>query len=311
MGGSGGGYSNWTPKQFEDRVRDAEKVSFEAGFAPELSNFLGDLLRQFNSRDVDTVNDRLNELKEFLSEELESSITLQFGGSVAKHTYVDGLSDVDALFVTKSADTDFENPNDLVASFADLIATKLGDSAKVKSGEMAVSVTYKDGTELQILPAAATADGNLKVSSPNGDNWSKIRPKAFNKILSQVNKECNYNLVPTIKLAKAINSTLPKSQQLTGYHLESLAVDAFKNYSGTKTKHEMLVNFFASAKTQVLKPITDKSGQSRHLDDYLGTSDSNERKRASYLLGRIEKRMRNANAAGSKNAWESIFGLDE
>jgi len=61
-----------------------------------------------------------------------------------------------------------ENPNDLVSSFADLVKTKLGDSADVKSGEMAVSITYRDGTELQILPAAATADGNLKVSSPEG-----------------------------------------------------------------------------------------------------------------------------------------------
>ena len=93
--------------------------------------------------------------------------------------------------------------------------------------------------------------------------------------------------------------------------MESLAVDAFKNYSGTKSKHEMLVNFFASAKSQVLKPIVDRSGQSRHLDDYLGESGSDGRKRASYLLGRIEKRMRNANAASSKTAWASIFGVDE
>ena len=311
MGGSGGGYSDWTPKQFESRVRDAEKESLKIGFAPELSNFLGDLLRQFNTRDSDTVKDRLNDLKDFLSQELETSITLRFGGSVAKHTYVDGLSDVDAMFVTKSADTDFKNPNDLVSSFADLVKTKLGDSADVKSGEMAVSITYRDGTELQILPAAATADGNLKVSSPEGDSWSKIKPKAFNQVLSEVNKSCNYNLVPTIKLAKAINATLPESQQLSGYHMESLAVDAFKNYSGTKSKHEMLVNFFASAKSQVLKPIVDRSGQSRHLDDYLGESGSDGRKRASYLLGRIEKRMRNANAASSKTAWASIFGVDE
>lgn len=314
MGGSGGGGyypSSWTPQQSEQSVRDAEKESFEAGFRTELSSYLGALLQQFNNRDSESVGDKLTELREFFSSELNAAIVQKFGGSVAKHTYIDGLSDVDALFVLKSSDVDYEKPNQLVERFADMARTKLGDGVEVKAGEMAVTLKYQDGTELQVLPATTTAAGNLRVSSPEGNSWSNIKPAEFQKVLSEVNSKCGFNLVPTIKLAKAAIATLPEAQRLSGYHIESMAVDAFKNYDSGTTKHEMLVNFFKSAKDQVLSPKRDKTGQSRHLDDYLGDANSNERKRSHYVLDRLEKRMRNANAASSLQAWSMIFGFDE
>lgn len=313
MAGSGGASyypSDWTAKRSEKIVQDAEKEAFKTNFRTELSSFLSELLGQYNARDSEGVSEKLNELREFFSTELQAAIIQKFGGSVAKHTYIDGLSDVDALFIMNSSDVNYANPNALVQQFADLAKNKLGPTVDVKAGEMAVTLTYKDGTELQVLPATTTAAGNLRVSSPEGDSWSNIKPREFQSVLSEVNKNCNFNLVPTIKLAKAAIATLPEAQRLSGYHIESMAVDAFKKYDGSTTKHEMLVNFFNSAKEQVLSPKKDKTGQSRHLDDYLGDASSNERKRAHYVLDRLEKRMRNANAAGSLSAWSTIFGTE-
>ncbi len=47
---------------------------------------------------------------------------------------------------------------------------------------------------------------------------------AFQQALTKRNQQCGGKLVPTIKLAKAINGQLPANQALSGYHMESLAI---------------------------------------------------------------------------------------
>jgi hypothetical protein len=113
--------------------------------------------------------------------------------------------------------------------------------------------------------------------------------------------------VPTIKLAKAILGALPESQRLSGYHIESLAIAAFREYTGQKTTTAMLPTFFERARDLVLAPIKDRTGQSIHVDEYLGGEGSSERSSASHILGRLAKRMRNASAAGSKAQWQALF----
>jgi hypothetical protein len=124
------------------------------------------------------------------------------------------------------------------------------------------------------------------------------------------NDECGGKLVPTIKLAKAVIGTLPEVQRLTGYHVESLAIAAFRGYDGTKTAAAMLPVFFERARELVLNPIRDSTGQSVHVDGYLGDANSAERQAASHLLNRIAKRMRNASAHQSTDQWEALFGSD-
>jgi hypothetical protein len=118
-------------------------------------------------------------------------------------------------------------------------------------------------------------------------------------------------LVPTIKLAKAINGTLPEAQRLSGYHMESLGIEAFRGYQGDTTTSAMLPVFFERARELVLSPIRDRTGQSVHVDDYLGPANSPARVAVSHIMDRIARRMRNATAAGSTAQWRSMFGFDE
>lgn len=53
-------------------------------------------------------------------------------------------------------------------------------------------------------------------------------PENFQMALSERNEQCGGKLVPTIKLAKAVIGSLPEKQRLTGYHVESLAIAAFR-----------------------------------------------------------------------------------
>ena len=103
MGGSGGGgtFYSRTPSEAWEQVKKAEAKTTAAAFETTLAKTFSELLANFNSRDHALVNQRLSELKAALGEEIDGSVDQLFGGSVAKHTYVDGLSDIDSLLIDK------------------------------------------------------------------------------------------------------------------------------------------------------------------------------------------------------------------
>jgi hypothetical protein len=241
---------------------------------------------------------------------IEGSFDHLYGGSVAKHTYVDGLSDIDSLILINGSDLDGKSPQVALERMVGVIQAHLKGGASVEHGRMAVTVTYPDGMIIQLLPAIKSAGGRLHVPSSRRDAWSEINPAAFQEALSRRNDECGRKLVPTIKLAKAINGQLPDAQRLSGYHMESLGIAAFKNYRGELTTSAMLPVFFERARELVLRPIRDSTGQSVHVDDYLGPPDSEARTALSHVMGRLARRMRNATAAGSTAQWRAMFGLE-
>jgi hypothetical protein len=261
-------------------------------------------LSAFNSRDATLVQRRQDQILSALGETLETHIDLRFGGSVAKHTYVDGLSDIDTLLVIRDGSTEV-SPKSVLQRVAQKLSNQL-DVEAVTIGRLAVTLSYQDGMQIQLVPAVH--DGAvIRIPSWRRDGWSRIDPAAFAKALSNRNKQCGYKLVPVIKLAKAIIGTWPEAVQLTGYHVESLAIDVFRGYQGVKTSSEMLPYFFEGAATTVLSPIRDRTGQSVHVDTYLGKARSDARGRASHWFSQSAKRMRNASIQGSINQWREIF----
>lgn len=312
MGGGGGGGGVFWDSSPKQSAADLLKRSQDAVADAEFGNKLGDLLRaelsSANNRDAEKTQARLKDLLDALAGEFEEAFDLLFGGSVAKRTYVDGLSDVDTLIVLNETQFAQHDPHSVKEAFAQVLRQKAG--AEVTVGDMAITVTYPDGMVLQLLPALRTATG-VRVPDPDGKTWSNVvKPEKFREALTHQNDRCGGKLVPVIKLAKAVIGGLPEGQRLTGYHVESLAIDAFKSYSGPMRTEAMLPAFFERARELVLKPIVDSSGQSRHLDDYLGAANSDSRKAASHLLDRIAKRMALASASQSLEQWRSLFERD-
>ena len=68
--------------------------------------------------------------------------------------------------------------------------------------------------------------------------------------------------------------------RIAGYHMESLAIEAFKNYQGTKDLNSMVRRFADFSSRAVLQPIVDPTGQSRYVDEYMGPANSPQRQRA-------------------------------
>jgi len=314
MGGSGGGgggyfYGAPEPQKLVRSIRTAEQEAADQEFSSYVSTFLADALAQFNARDTEGTQKLLERIKAELSDEFETTVGLVFGGSVAKHTYVDGLSDVDALIILRPEAIEDDSPAKLVHMCAEKLRARFGrDPERVKEGVLAVTLRI-EGKEIQLLPAMRTATG-FKIAKANGRDWASINPQKFAQKLTSANQALDGKLVPLIKLAKSVNSTLPEQRQLSGYHLESLAIGVFRDYTGPRTTKTMLRYFFENAGEHCKTPIRDSTGQSVHVDEYLGETNSVQRLVVADALSRVGRRLANADGARSLQEWRSILGVE-
>ena len=306
MGGSGGGYfrDSGDPGDLARKLLDTEAQALDEGYEADVNQLLGELLKDFNSRDAAATREVLDEVKKELADEIGGTIDLVYGGSISRHTYLEGLSDIDALVIIDPDDVGRKSPEWLKDRFAQRLRELFGNDS-VKIGDLAVTVTVRD-KELQLLPAMRE-DAGYRIAAPDGRSWSKINPRIFADKLTQANKAQDGKLIPVVKVTKTIIAALPKQQQLTGYHVESLAIEAFKNYEGQRTYKAMVAHFFERAMELVKAPIVDRSGQSVYVDEYLGAANSQERRVVSQALQRVQRKLQNADASKSVYAWTELI----
>ena len=308
MGAGGGGGDIW-PRDVgpDELLRKAISEEQRTSYQAKLNSYFQDLLSDFNNRDVDKINTHLETIKSALIKENIGSINLVYGGSIKKHTYVDGLSDVDILALIDNTALIGASPRQVLEYFAERLRERLPNT-EIRIGALAVTVRFSDGHEIQVLPAVSTKTG-IRISNADGTDWSAvIRPDKFARKLTSVNQSNSGKVVPIIKLYKAINAQLPKDERLSGYHIESLAINAFQNYKGNLSYKDMLLHLAEYTSKAVLNPIADKTGQSIHVDDYLGEAGSYERRKVGAAHGRIAARMRLADAEASLERWKELVG---
>lgn len=75
---------------------------------------------------------------------------------------------------------------------------------------------------------------------------------------------------------------------------------------GAKNTAAMVREFFRKAPELVLRPIKDRTGQSVHVDDYLGPGESSQRQTASRTLARIDRRLQAASASRDVEGWRDL-----
>lgn len=305
MGGSGGGYD---PDGLRSSIRDLESNVTDANYESSVAHLLSDVLSGANSRDVDGIQSHLGSIQQALEKDIDGVVDLLFGGSVSKKTYVDGLSDVDALVILNDSELAKKSPEEVRAYFIQRLSARF-PGATVEPDGFAVSVRFQN-VDVQLVPVRRSGNSFL-LPSDDLKSWSRTRPKEFTDALTKTNRGCAGKVVPTIKLAKVLLNSQPDGRRPKGYHLECLAVDAFSSYDGPKTPKEMLTHFFRTASERVLTPLADSTGQSRYVDDYLGTANSLERRVLSDALGRFARRMSNADGAKSAEHWRRMFGVED
>lgn len=306
MGGSGGsGYFGGDVSRTIKQLQDASQKAHDAEYEAQSNELLHGLLSAFNDRNVDAINVHLGEIEKALGKELEGTIDVVFGGSVAKHTYVDGLSDVDSLVMLDNCELAEANPSEAKDYLAMRLRERFPDT-EISEGRLAVTISFSDA-EIQLLPAVSCRNV-VHIPDSSGAGWAQIRPREFMHALTDCNDQIAKKVVPVIKLAKAVIANLPEPQQINGYHAEALAVDVFSGYEGSRASKDMLHHYFTEASRLVLKPIVDKTGQSTHVDGQLGEPASLERKIISDAFSRVARRMERADASSRADDWRTLFG---
>lgn len=273
----------------------------------EINGCLRNLLRDYNDRDTEAISRHIKNLRDATERADDDVVRTLFGGSVAKHTFVDGLSDVDVLFIVNDSGMSGQQPRDIIQDMERLFRQRLPNT-KISSGDMAVTVTYSDGIEIQVLPAIRTQSGGVRIADPERGRWSNVlHPERFAKKLTEVNQASGKQVIPTVKLAKSLAAQVIPSaeEQIKGYHMESLGIEAFIGYPGPYDLRSMLGRFCDAAANAVLQPITDSTGQSRHVDEYMGPANSRQRQRAAQHFKDMAQRL---NSCKSASDVADLFG---
>ena len=295
-GSSGGGYPGRPRRPTQRPLTD-----------DEINGCLRDQLRDYNNRNVEAINRHLRGLRDALEIEDDDVVRPLFGGSVSKHTYVAGLSDVDVLAIVNDSSLSGQTPADVIALMKQRITQRLPRTT-VTAGDLAVTVKYADGTEMQLLPAIRTKSG-VRIADPGTNTWSNVvHPDRFGQKLTQINQRNDQKVIPAIKLEKGLIAHTVRSDRdrISGYHVESLAIEAFRNYGGPYDLKSMVRHFNNFASQEVLKPINDPTGQSRHVDDYMGPANSERRRRAS---DNFKQMQRSLDRCKTRADIDNLFGL--
>lgn len=102
--GSSKQYENWhnslgTQQTINIHNQISSSTNSARGFENELAinEFLQKLLKEINDRDVEAIQKHLETIKSVLKNEIEDFDRILFAGSVAKNTFINGTSDIDAL----------------------------------------------------------------------------------------------------------------------------------------------------------------------------------------------------------------------
>ncbi len=306
MGAGGGDHWHWREYE-ENNIDQIRKEQERKSFYPELNDLLSEKLSDYNTRDTEQINQHLETIKKALEKEIEGTLDLLFGGSIKKFTYVNGLSDVDMLVILNQSELANKNPKDVLEYFKGRLEERL-KSSEISIGNLAVTVRFKStDIEIQLLPAVRTKTG-VKIADVDLNRWSPIvKPQKFGEKLTEINNQNNGKVVPIIKLFKPINDKFSEDIRMSGYHVEALALKIFENYEGKKTYSEMLRHFCEKAKSKVLSPIEEITGQSEQIDSKFGARNSELRKNLSSHLNRLVNKMDLATSSQSVEDWRNVL----
>ena len=269
------------------------------------NRYCEELLARYTRRNQQAVTRHLESLCNIIRNEGHVVQTM-YGGSVQRGTNVTGLSDVDVLLIVNQSSLVNQSPAKVIQQVRRTIKGQLPNNS-VKAGNLAVTVGYASGIEIQVLPAIRTNSGGVRIAEPGSTSWSNVvHPENFARRLAEVNEANSGRVVQVIKLAKAIaNCHISRqSRKFSGYHLESLAIRAFGNYPGPQDPKAMLNHFLSHSATAVKSPIADTTGQSGYVDEYLGPANSRLRNRSSTYFSQMRA---SVNSCTTRAKFNSLF----
>ena len=248
-----------------------------------------------SKRDFERHMQYRNEAEDAINEGIDGSVDIVYAGSVAKGTYVEGISDVDNHVRINGTSLEKKSPAEVKAYIRQQLS-KLPNVKSVTETSKTVTVIYKDGTEMQYVPVIKTKNG-YRVA--DGKRWSNVvYENRFRRDFQRTNKKCGGRLTTLIRILKKENADNPKGQRMSGHHIEVMANRIFKQAPASKTRDigVMAVYYHQHASRHIRHRMRDVTGQSTYVDKRsLGGPDSEARR---VLSRRFASRARRMNRLG-------------
>ena len=151
----------------------------------QINGCLRDKLRDYNESDTEAINRHIRGLRNALEQTGNDVLPTRFGGSVSRHTYV-AWPERRGRPSTRINDSSLagQSPKAVIQKMAELIQRRMPNT-KVWTGNLAVTVKYSDGHELQLLPAIRTRNG-YRIANATRNQWSGvIHPERFAQKLTR------------------------------------------------------------------------------------------------------------------------------
>jgi hypothetical protein len=205
-------------------------------------------------------------------------------GSLWKHTFAFGVSDIDVLCAFNSREL---SPNHVVSRLASAFSST---RTPIIAHQTHVTLPSPFGVTIDIVPVVVDS-GEIALIHSSGGRWVRARPELFATVLQQANLSSQNTLKPSIRVLKSLLSRCSSAPLLKGHHIEAICVHAASEFAGT-FKITTLLEFILSQLPRLANlHFVDTSGQLQFIDDYLGASDSDERCRLSAYLTDYRARM--------------------
>jgi len=268
-----------------------------------VEDFLRSRLGSMPARDSAVAGARRVELLEAAGFRFEGRIELPIADPMPVTSRLQGLTEVDAIAILEEHGP-IEPAVLPVALAKRLRAATSTEVARIHTDRRAVRVSWRDGIDLRLLPAARS-DAIVRMADHSGRGWFGISPAFFAAVLLTQHARLDDHLIPVIRLAKRCAAGRRETRQLTGYHVETLAIAVFRPYGGPIALTPMLGHFFRAAAEAVLRPLVDAAGASLHIDDDLETADSPDRRRIGRAFTALAMRIA---AATDLADWQRLLG---
>jgi tRNA nucleotidyltransferase (CCA-adding enzyme) len=104
MGGGGGSFDMISPSEYNKMKEELKEKTKDEQFETQVAELIATLLSDYNDRDHQAIKAHLEKINEYLEKVFGGTIDIIFGGSIKKHTYIDGLSDIDVLVLINKCD---------------------------------------------------------------------------------------------------------------------------------------------------------------------------------------------------------------
>jgi len=158
---------------------------------------------------TDTISSRYGELtsalnKQFRDTESKTANTLQVG-SFGRKTGIDGISDLDMLYIMPKSKWDDYKDGKHLKLLQDTKAAilKRYPNTNVRVDRLVVTVTYTD-FQVEVQPVFEQEDQRYYYPDTKGDgSWKVTKPREEMAAVSELDSEKNYNLKRLCKMARA------------------------------------------------------------------------------------------------------------